>query len=362
MWRSDLKTNPFPTRPHGARFFTIPTKTAHGVFNTPLNAVWHDVAPKILQSIKARGIKYSALKTVRFSTVQNGEETFGPVVVWIAVHPNTTDAGAVRDATPGILRILAEVHITDVVVEWYEGSVVRLVGPPLMNVKAHGNPLFGLNHPFNTGLGIPIARQSNDAQGTLTFLFKEMKTSSGEPSKRILAVTNKHVVSDDITTNYQFDEASPQHILVCGDQRFSRSIAEVKDAIDAVIDDVVVLNEQIKHLETSLDTPEADLTTLRRKKNTLLEAIENFAILQTFFNEITAKWEDPNSRRLGVVDWAPEISVRVDDRHFTRDIATIAVDEGKLQNFKHTNVIDLGIFNSVSPFVLIWFTDIQSTL
>lgn len=200
LWRSDLKSNPFPNPPPGARFFKIPTKTAHGVFNTPLNDVWDEVAPRILASMKAHSLKYSALKMVRFSTVEDGkDETLGPVVVWIAVRPNTTNAGAVRDATPDILHILADVRITDVIVEWYEASVVRLVGPPLMSVEDNTDPKFGLNHPFNTGLGIPIARQSDDAQGTLTLLFKEMKTSSGEPSERILALTSKHVASVDTT-------------------------------------------------------------------------------------------------------------------------------------------------------------------
>lgn len=86
--------------------------------------------------MKAHGLKYSALKTVRFSTVEDGkEETFGPVVVWIAVRPNTTNAEAVHDATPDILQILADFQITDVVVEWYEGSVEKLVGSPLMSVE-----------------------------------------------------------------------------------------------------------------------------------------------------------------------------------------------------------------------------------
>ncbi len=124
LWRSDIETNPFAIPPPGTRFFKIPTKTAHGVFGTPLNAVWDTVAPQILASMKTRGLKYSALKTVRFSTVEDGkEETFGPVVVWIAVRPRTTNARAVRDATPDILRILADAQITGVVVEWYEGSV-----------------------------------------------------------------------------------------------------------------------------------------------------------------------------------------------------------------------------------------------
>ena len=127
MYRSDLETNPFPIPPPGTDFSKIPTKTAHGVFNTPLNAVWDTVAPQIVKSMKANGLQYTALNTARFSTVEDGKgETFGPVVVWIAVRPNTTNAKAVRDATPDILNILSDVQITDVVVEWYEGLVTRL--------------------------------------------------------------------------------------------------------------------------------------------------------------------------------------------------------------------------------------------
>ena len=84
LWRSDLETNPFPIPAPGTHFFKIPTKTAHGVFGTRLNAVWDTVAPQILASIKAHGLKYSALKTVRFAIVEDGkEETFGPVVVFL---------------------------------------------------------------------------------------------------------------------------------------------------------------------------------------------------------------------------------------------------------------------------------------
>ncbi|KZV86990.1 hypothetical protein EXIGLDRAFT_724199 [Exidia glandulosa HHB12029] len=102
MWRSNLETNPFPIPPPGTNLYKIPTKTALGVFNTSLNDVWDDsVAPQILASMKAHGLKYSALKTARFLTVEDGgPESYGPIVVWIAVRPNTTNAGVVRDATP----------------------------------------------------------------------------------------------------------------------------------------------------------------------------------------------------------------------------------------------------------------------
>ncbi|KAJ3784538.1 hypothetical protein GGU10DRAFT_27297 [Lentinula aff. detonsa] len=69
---------------------------------------------------------------------------------------------------------------------------------------------FGLNHQFNTGIGIPIARQSNDAQGTLTLLFWEMQTSSGNASDKALGFTNKHVVSVDTESdNRQKTIAAP---------------------------------------------------------------------------------------------------------------------------------------------------------
>ncbi|KAI9452421.1 hypothetical protein BJY52DRAFT_913793 [Lactarius psammicola] len=343
MWRSDLETNPFPIPPPGTSFFKIPTKTAHGVFKTPLNDVWDDiVAPQILTSMKAHGLKYSALKTARFSTAEDGkDEILGPIVVWIALQPNTSNAGTVRDATPDILRILAEVQITNVVVEWYEASVVRLDGPALMSVEGNTNPKFGLNHPFNTGLGIPIARQSDDAQGTLTLLFKEMKTSNGDPSERILAITNKHVVSVNTTTDDEFCEANPQHILVCGDRRLARAVTDIENAVTTGLRDVVRLAGEVADLESKVGTSKEDTRALRRKKNYLHDLDEDNAILQALFAEVNAHWQDTNGRRFGVVDWAPKISVSVDDRHYTRDIATFAVDVEKLKNFER-NIVDLG--------------------
>ncbi|KIJ07751.1 hypothetical protein PAXINDRAFT_102825, partial [Paxillus involutus ATCC 200175] len=331
LWRSDLESNPFPIPPVGTNFYKIPKKTPQAVFNTPLNDVWDStVAPQILESTKARGLTYSALKTTQFSIVEDGEEErLGPIVIWIAVCPNTTNAGAVRDATPDILDVLTRAQITGVVVEWYEGSVVRL-----------GSTSYE---------SIPIARQSDDAQGTLTFLFKEVKTKTGEPSDRILALTNKHVASLVTTTDYELDEADPQHILVCGDRRLARAITEIQNAITTGLRDAVRLAGELQ------DTPQGDTSALRRKRNALEDKHEDNANLQVLFNDVDAHWKDTNGRRFGVVDWAPHICVRVDDRHYTRDIATFAVDNKQLGNFER-NIVDLGTFRSVcslhSSFIL----------
>lgn len=141
LWRSDVETNPFPVPPPGTHYSKIPEKACRGVFGTPLRAVWSTVAPQILASIKARGLKYSSLEALRFSIVEDGKEpTLGPVVVSIAVPPNTTNAVAVRDATPDILRILADAQITGIAVEWYEGSVQTLVDVPVTSVEDNASP------------------------------------------------------------------------------------------------------------------------------------------------------------------------------------------------------------------------------
>jgi hypothetical protein len=132
LYRSDLESNPFPIPLPGTRWSELPEKTAEGVFETPLNEVWHVVAPMIVTLFKRRGIKYSVLKTACFSTRDgDGKKTLGPIVIWIATHPNTTSAENARDASPDILDILKEHNVEGAVVEWYEGSVERLLGPAL---------------------------------------------------------------------------------------------------------------------------------------------------------------------------------------------------------------------------------------
>ncbi|KAI0647128.1 hypothetical protein C8Q79DRAFT_925748 [Trametes meyenii] len=342
MYRSDLETNPFPLPQIGDRFFKIPTKTAYGVFNTPLNGVWDTtVAPRVRDLMKARSIKYSSLKTARFSTVveENGEEAFGPVVLWIAVHPNTTNAGAVHDITPEVLRILNDAQVTGVVVEWYEGTIERLDSLPLMAVEDNTSPAFGLNHPFNTGLGIPIARASDDAQGTVTLFFKEVKTREGDPSDRVLALTNKHVASLVTTTHYDYDAADPQTILVCGERRFNVGFEEIDEAVNTGLRDAVRLAGELKDAEAK---PGAKNTRVfDRKKTDLKNKHQDNAILRELFDQVDGEWRDPNNRKLAEVHWAPKISVRVGDRPYTLDIATLTVDKEKLENFT-ANIVDLG--------------------
>ena len=125
LYRSDLLENPFP-KPKG-RHPHLPSKTVHGVFNTPLNAVWGAVAPQICELLEARKIRYSAINTARFVTHgEDGKNTLGPVVIWISTHPTTTTAENAHDASLDILALLKASGVEGVVVEWYEGVVEKL--------------------------------------------------------------------------------------------------------------------------------------------------------------------------------------------------------------------------------------------
>ncbi|TRM58952.1 hypothetical protein BD626DRAFT_409886, partial [Schizophyllum amplum] len=117
LYRSNWADTPF-YRPTGGRFQHIPAKTAHGIFNTPLNPVWRTVAPEIRDELKRRKIRYSAIHTARFARTHSG---VGPVVIWIAVHPGSTTAEDAHLASPAILALLEAHGVRGTVVEWYEG-------------------------------------------------------------------------------------------------------------------------------------------------------------------------------------------------------------------------------------------------
>lgn len=169
-----------------------------------------------------------------------------------------------------------------------------------------------------------------------------MKASNGDPSDRILALTNKHVASVDTTTHYELDVASPEHILICGERRLARAVVEIEDAVNTGFRNAVRLAGELAVLRSK--SGEKNVTALGRKQIALDAQNQDNTTLQTLFDEVQDSWQDPNSRRFGDVDWAPEISIGVDDRNYTRDIATFAVDGEKLENFER-NIVDLGAFH-----------------
>ncbi|EUC59234.1 hypothetical protein RSOL_304890, partial [Rhizoctonia solani AG-3 Rhs1AP] len=354
LYRSNLESNSFPFPVPGTRWFQLPVKTAEGVFETPLNPVWHIIAPKIIALLKKRGIKYSALKTARFSTCdEDGKKTLGPIVIWIATHPNTTSAESACDASPDILHILEQHKVEGAVVEWYEGSVEKLSGPALMRVTHKINPTSCVRRPLTAALAMPIAMremEGTDVQGAVSFFFHETKYKNGEPSARVLAVSNKHVLCADTTVDYQFrgTNAARQYVRVCGLRRFQRLLDETRALVTNNVYEAVGLAEEIARLEAEPRSKNQeqleDEHALEICKNKLNKLNKDNGKLQAFFKEVNSQWSDIARRTIGFVDWAPSISVNVDDCHYTRDIGTVELDSHKFKDNFQGNVVDLGAF------------------
>ena len=360
LYRSDLESNPFPHPPPGDRWSEVPVKTAEGVFNTPLNPVWHTVAPLIVALLKQRHIKYSALKSARFSTRdEDGKKTLGPIVIWIATHPNSTSAEDARDASPDILRILEEHNVKGAVVEWYEGSVERLSGPALMRVAEETNPTSYARRALTTALGMPIAtreREDTDAQGSVSFFFHESKDRNGDPSARVLGVSNKHVLRADTTVDYQFMGvgAPRQYVRVCGMRRFQRLVNEARALVAGNVAEAVRLVEEIARLEAKPksndpEQAEEDEEALETTQAQLKKVNKDNVKLQAFFQEINTRWHDIAGRNIGSIDWAPKIAVDVDEHCYTRDVGTFELDPQKFKDNFQGNLVDLGTFCLVSP-------------
>lgn len=355
LYRSDLLTNPFPL-PKGGRHVATPTKTAYGVFKTVLNPVWHDVAPQICNYLKSCGIRYSMVLPVRiFTHAEDGKGSLGPIVLWMATHPGTTTAQDAHDASPHIISLLEKVGVEGAVLEWFEGSIERLAGPALLRPTLDIDPTFYVRRFLTSVLGIPVATketEDDDAQGSLGFFFHENKTKEGEPSARVLGVTNRHVLRKKNDADYLLrgSGAPPQAVRVCGQRRFQRGVNEIKALIGHLGSDAERLAMEIALLEVQLSSENPDEAEeaeqgLAIKQAELADVKQKIVKLEEFYNLVNGQWSDIERRDMGITDWAPKIQVNTDGPKYTLDVGTFVLDEAKFKtNFKG-NVIDLGAFS-----------------
>ena len=208
----DLLENPFPV-PKG-RHPHLPTKTIYGVFNMPLNTVWDTVAPQICQLLKSWKICYLAIKAAHFVTHgKDRKDTISPIVIWISTHPTTTTTKNAHDVSPEILTLLKANGVKGAIVEWYEGTFQKLLGPPLLCVtdSDDNSPTYYVHQFLTAALGMPIApkeMEGVDSQGSVALFFHESKDKHSVPSTRVFRMSNCHVLHKHTTVDYEFKGAS----------------------------------------------------------------------------------------------------------------------------------------------------------
>ncbi|KAI0254466.1 hypothetical protein BJV78DRAFT_1152216 [Lactifluus subvellereus] len=334
LYRSDLLENSFPIPK--ARHSHLPTKTVYGVFNTSLNAVWDTVAPRICEFLKALKIRYSAIKAARFVTHDEGGKR--------------TLSNA-HDASPGILALLKDNGVEGAVVEWYEGAVEKLSGPHLLRVTDDTNPTHYVRRFLTAALSMPIAtaeREAADTQGSVALFFHENRDKLGAASAKVFGVSNCHVLREDTTVEYEFKGAGApaQHVRLAGFRRFQRGLDEIKACIGGYGIDADLLTREIVELEAkpkSEDPEEAagDKAAVEAKREKLAKVKKDIGVLEAFYKDAN-QWGDIARRNIGHVDWAPEISVDVQGRKYTKDIGTFEVVAAKFKAQFKGNVVDLG--------------------
>ncbi|KAH9063649.1 hypothetical protein EDB83DRAFT_2519799, partial [Lactarius deliciosus] len=242
---------------------------------------WDIVAPQIRDLLIKWKIRYSAIQTARFVTHgEDGKDTLGPIVIWIATHPTTTTAENAHDASPDILALLKDNGVEGAVVEWYEGAVVKLSGPPLLRVTGKTNPTHYVRRFLTAVLGMPITtaeRAGDDAQG----------------SAKVFGVSNCHVLRKDTTVAYEFKGpgAPRKYVRVAGLRRFQLGFDEIKALISGHVTDADLLAREIGELEAKPESevPEQaaeDKAEVEANRNKLAQVKKDIRELEAFYKEL----------------------------------------------------------------------------
>jgi hypothetical protein len=171
-----------------------------------------------------------------------------------------------------------------------------------------------------------------------------------------MAVTNKHVVSKDTTTDYQYSgqPGAPKHLIRnCGSRRFQKIVDETRTMLATKLDDAKVFAEQITELVAKLGAPDYDEEDAvddnkdrQRKEADLERAKDDVKTLDDFLKLLNSTWSDNFQRIVGYLDWAPKIANDVDRRCYTRDIGVMALEEDKFMPAFNGNRVYLGAYSA----------------
>jgi hypothetical protein len=356
VYRSNAVEVRFPEQEEG-RYPFVPSKTVYGLSGTALNPVWHLVGPQICDILEGAGIQYSAVHAVRFLTSAPDDEvgTLGPIVIWIATYPQTTTIDNAHDASPKIISLLELNGVKGAVVEWIEGAIEKLSGPPGPPLLAATLPTQSTYHVrrfLTATLGMPISagKTDSDGEGSTAFFFHENKTKDGEPSDKVFGVTNCHVLRSELDTTADYTRGhsgAPRHsVRIAGLRRFQRGLDDISNEISLRRNEAEDLARDIARLESAHPDPKVE-EELQPVRKDLEKAQTDVDELEVFYREITSGWIDANRRIIGHVDWAPAISVGAGDCPYTKDIGTFELDASKFESAFQGNVVDLGVFNII---------------
>ena len=225
-----------------------------------------------------------------------------------------------------------------------------------MRVVDQIDPTAYIRRALTAVLGIPLAAEleAEDAQGSLGVYFHEGKNRKGETSKRVMAITNKHVTSKDTKSDYEYSgrPGAPQKFIYnCSRRRFEQVVNETRASIPKKLGEAKLFAELLAEMPAKPESDNnnevaADKLAAKRRKEDLDRVKDNVGILDEFIKLLNSTWSDAYQRILGWLDWAPKITNNLDECRYTRDLSVFVLDDVKFQkNFKG-NYVYLGAFCS----------------
>ena len=350
LYRSDYGTTPF-NKPTG-RFASLPVKSIHGVFDTPLNKdnVWIPLGLQIVQIIKARKVSLTSVDPARFYTHpagEGGKGSLGPVVIWVGVKPGTTSSGTAHEVSLEILGLLKDKGIEGVVIEWRESVLQRLAGPPLLPAVTRSDATHHVRRFLTPLHGVSLAaedREREDAEGTLTLWFHENRDEAGNPSTKVFGVTNCHVLRRNPTVDYEHKGDAPMsYVRICGGRRFDRGLDETTDEIANCAMTADLLTREIATLQS--ESADDNSEEIKEKQWYLDRETKAVNDLEAFHLNATTNWSHISlHRNIGYTQFAPAITVDEGGSRFTSDWGVFVVAEAKVKDAFKGNVVFLGVF------------------
>lgn len=192
-------------------------------------------------------------------------------------------------------------------------------------------------------LGVPIATQGVDTEGTLTLWFHENKDKNGEPSDKIYGVSCCHVLRKDSTIDY---ELRPGYLApavrVCGPRRFQRGLDDIKMEVKHHVLGAELSVHSLEGLEAESSR---DQESLSREIFDLDRHHRYLFDLESFHKSVIMNWSDINlQRNIGYVEFAPARRVRVEGgKPYTSDWGAFVASEAKVRKHFEGNVVELGM-------------------
>lgn len=276
------------------------------------------------------------------------------MVIWVSVFAASTSPDIAHLASQLIITLLNQNEVENAEVEWQEAVTSRSIGPHLLRPVGTDHPTVRVRRHLTATLGIPLAAaetEVDDAQGTLGFCFHENRDKHGNPSTRVLGVSNHHVLRKTVDEMYEFIGAGarPQCVRVCGLRTFQEDLDDIKVIVSRHLSQADLHTREIIRLEekgTSEDEEEAndDAEQLRKTRQKLDEEKRAIVTLEKFYKTLMGQWRDIAKRNIGHVLYSPPISVDVEGDRYTEDWGTFELSEEKFKDQFKGNVVDLGTF------------------